>query len=50
MIHSLYEEHFAGVPKTKSPTQVTLLEEDQISAYYGGGKLYADSARLEPQI
>ena len=50
VIGSLYEDHFKGVPTTKSPTQVTLLEEDKICAYYAGGKLYADPARLEPQI
>ncbi len=40
-IHSIYAEHFDGVPKHASPRQVTKLEEDKISAYYGGGKLYA---------
>jgi photosynthetic reaction center H subunit len=40
-IHSLYAAQFAGVPKHASPRQVTKLEEDKISAYYGGGKLYA---------
>lgn len=49
-VHSIYEEHFAGVPATKVPDQVTLLEEDKICAYYAGGKLYADRARLEPQL
>lgn len=51
MVHSLYGEHFADVPTTKSPTQVTKLEEDKICGYYAGGKLYADPAeRLEAQI
>ncbi len=49
-VHAIYGKHFANVPKTKSSTQVTLLEEDKICGYYGGGKLYADSARLEPQL
>ncbi len=49
-IHSIYGHHFANVPVTKSASQVTLLEEDKICAYYAGGKLYADPARLEPQI
>ncbi|MCM2562054.1 photosynthetic reaction center subunit H [Lutimaribacter sp. EGI FJ00015] len=49
-IHAIYAEHFAGVPETASTTQVTKLEEDKISAYYAGGKLYADDARLEPQL
>lgn len=49
-IRSLFGRHFAGVPQTRSPEQVTLLEEDKISAYYGGGNLYASAARLEPQL
>ncbi|MEM8980286.1 MAG: photosynthetic reaction center subunit H [Pseudomonadota bacterium] len=49
-IRSIYASHFANVPSLKSKTQVTLLEEDKICAYYGGGKLYADASRLEAQI
>ena len=41
---------FADVPGTKSPEQVTLREEDQISAYYGGGLLYASAERAEPVL
>ena len=41
---------FADVPGTKSPVQVTLLEEDRISGYYGGGTLYATPQRSEPLI
>ncbi len=50
-VHSIYGKHFADVPQTKSPTQVTKLEEEKICGYYAGGKLYADvEARLEPQL
>lgn len=49
-IRSIFGKHFKGVPKTKSPNQVTLLEEDKIMGYYGGGTLYADESRLEPQL
>ena len=49
-IRSIYGRHFDGVPKHKSDSQVTLLEEDKICAYYAGGKLYADESRLEPQL
>ncbi len=49
-VHSLYAAQFAGVPQTASPEQVTLLEEDKICGYYGGGKLYADPSRQNPQI
>ncbi len=49
-IHSIFGKHFNNVPKTASPRQVTLLEEDKISGYYAGGKLYASQDRLEPQL
>ncbi|MGS4945934.1 photosynthetic reaction center subunit H [Meridianimarinicoccus sp. RP-17] len=49
-IHAIFGHHFAAVPETASPRQVTMLEEEKISAYYGGGKLYASAARLEPQL
>ena len=49
-IHSIYGKHFQNVPMHKSPTHVTLLEEDKISGYYAGGKLYASADRQEPQL
>ena len=49
-VKSIYGKHFDGVPRHASPRQVTKLEEDKISAYYGGGKLYADPAKAEPFI
>ncbi len=50
VVDSIYSGHFAEVPVTKSPDEVTLLEEEKISAYYCGGKLYADRRRADPQI
>ena len=47
-VNAIYGMHFANVPGTRHPDQVTKREEDQISAYYGGGTLYADPARSEP--
>jgi len=47
-VNAIYGMHFANVPGTRHPDQVTKREEDQISAYYGGGALYADPARSEP--
>lgn len=44
-INSLSSDLFDGVPATKSLTQVTLLEEDKISAYYAGGTMYAAAKR-----
>ena len=49
-VQSIKAAHFAKVPPTKSFNEVTLLEEDKIQAYYGGGYLYADPSRLEPAI
>lgn len=49
-VRSIYGAHFAGVPQHSGADQVTLLEEEKIMAYYGGGTLYADPARLEPQL
>lgn len=41
---------FANVPATKSPDQVTKLEEDKIVGYYGAGTLYATPQRQEPML
>ncbi|MEL7466292.1 MAG: photosynthetic reaction center subunit H [Pseudomonadota bacterium] len=49
-VHALYGHQFTGVPLTKTAGQITLLEEDKISAYYGGGTLYADIDRQDPQL
>lgn len=49
-VHAIHGAHFADVPSTKSASQVTKLEEDMISGYYGGGKLYASRARTESQL
>jgi photosynthetic reaction center H subunit len=40
-VKSLYASNWDGVPKTKSMEQVTVLEEDKITAYYAGGTMYA---------
>lgn len=50
VIHALYAQHFAGVPQTKSADEITTLEEEKISAYYCGGKLYASPDRQEPLL
>jgi len=49
-INAIFAKHFADVPVIKSATQVTLLEEEKISAYYGGGILYASQDRFEPLL
>jgi photosynthetic reaction center H subunit len=49
-VNAILGGQFANVPGTKNPDQVTLLEEDKIMGYYGGGLLYATPARAEPLI
>ena len=46
-VEAILASQFGQVPVTKSPDQVTLLEEDRICAYYGGGTLYATPLRSE---
>ena len=50
MVQSIYADQFAGVPRNSSDSQITLLEEEKICAYYGGGYLYASEHRQEPQL
>lgn len=47
-VASILSTQFADVPGTADPDEVTLREEDRISAYYGGGTLYADPEWQEP--
>jgi photosynthetic reaction center H subunit len=49
-VHAIYARHFAAVPVLRNPDQITKLEEEKISAYYGGGTLFADAKRSEPLI
>jgi photosynthetic reaction center H subunit len=49
-VDAVKAEHFANVPRTRAPDQITRLEEDKISGYYGGGTLYATPQRQEPWI
>ncbi len=50
LVDAILGAHFADVPGTKSPDQVTKLEEDRIVGYYGAGTLYATPSRQEPLI
>jgi photosynthetic reaction center H subunit len=49
-VQSILGDQFGLVPGTRQPEQVTLLEEEKIMAYYGGGVLYATAARQEPLL
>jgi photosynthetic reaction center H subunit len=50
VVDSVMGRHFVGVPQTRNPDQVTLLEEERVVAYYGAGTLYASPSRAEPLI
>jgi photosynthetic reaction center H subunit len=50
LVNSILSTQFDDVPKTAHPNQVTFLEEDKISAYYGGGTLWATATRSEPLL
>jgi photosynthetic reaction center H subunit len=49
-VDAILSAQFANAPATRSPEQVTLLEEDKIAAYFAAGRLYATPARQEPFI
>jgi len=49
-VRAITGAQFADVPVTASPSQVTLLEEEKVVGYYGGGHLYATRERQEPLL
>jgi len=49
-VRSILASQFAQVPGTRNPDSVTLLEEDKIMGYFGGGTLYATPDRQEPLL
>jgi photosynthetic reaction center H subunit len=49
-VRSILAAQFAHVPGLANPEQVTLREEDLITAYYAGGQLYATPDRLGPLV
>jgi photosynthetic reaction center H subunit len=50
VVQSIFAKHFANVPGTRNPEQITKLEEEKIMAYYAGGILYASAERQEPWL
>jgi len=50
VVDSIMGRDFAKVPQTRNADVVTLLEEERVMAYYGGGTLYADPRRAEPLL
>lgn len=49
-VDALLASQFGNVPTTARTEQITLLEEEKISAYYGAGTLYATPQRQEPLL
>ena len=49
-VQSILGHQFAQVPGLRHAEQVSLLEEEKIVAYYGGGTLYASPDRQEPLV
>ncbi|MGF1561235.1 MAG: photosynthetic reaction center subunit H [Geminicoccaceae bacterium] len=49
-VDSIKAAQFAAVPALKAPDQITMLEEDMICAYYGGGYFYSDPSGTEPLL
>lgn len=49
-VRSLHAHNIEGIPTTKSDSEITLLEEEKIMGYYGGGTLYATPSRSEPIV
>lgn len=47
---SVTAAQIAAAPTTREPLQVTLREEDRISAYFASGHLYATPSRLGPAL
>lgn len=49
-VDAITAAQFAGVPRLAAPDQITFDEEERVTAYYGGGFLYATPARAEPLL
>jgi photosynthetic reaction center H subunit len=47
-VASVTAAQFAAAPSIAQPNQISLLEEDRIAGYFGGGHLYATPERSEP--
>jgi len=44
-VNSLSSDLFAGIPATRSNGEITLLEEEKVSAWFAGGTLYSADKR-----
>jgi photosynthetic reaction center H subunit len=49
-VDAILAAQFVDVPRLKSADRITLLEEERVMAYFGGGYLYATADRQEPML
>lgn len=49
-VHALIAEQYKDIPSTAAKSKITMLEEEKIQAYFGGGGLYATPQRSEPLL
>jgi len=49
-VHAITSAQFENVPTIKRKGSITMLEEERVQAYYGGGMLYALPHRTEPLL
>jgi photosynthetic reaction center H subunit len=49
-VSAILGKHFAQVPSLKNADRVTVMEEELVSAFYAGGRLYAEPRRLGPLL
>lgn len=49
-VRALRADQFVHVPTTKDRDQVTVYEEERVSAFYAGGWFYAEPKRREPLV
>jgi photosynthetic reaction center H subunit len=50
MCNFLRSDQFATIPQLRNPDVITLLEEDKLMGYFGGGQLYGKLGRVEPVL
>jgi photosynthetic reaction center H subunit len=49
-VYALLSSQFKHVPTLRNPDVITLLEEERVSAFYAGGRMYAAPSRLGPAL
>jgi len=49
-VHTLPAARFEGIPQIATDSQITMLEEEKLMAYFAGGSLYGLPQRTEPII